>query len=47
MHTKLKRIWGRILFPYTFEQIRQFCVPDPNNRIHALNKVNSEIENQG
>ena len=45
MHTKLKRIWGGILFPYSFEQIRQFCETNPNNRIHTVNKVNPEIEN--
>ena len=45
MHTKPKTIWGGILFPYTFGQIRQFWVPGPNNRIRTVNKVNSEIEN--
>ena len=43
MHTKSKRIWGGILFSYTFEQIRQFRVISPNNWIHIVNKVNSEI----
>lgn len=33
------------MFPYTFEQIRQFCVPDQNNRSRIVNKINSEIEN--
>ena len=45
MHTKQKRIWGEILFPYTLEQIRQFWVTDPNNRIRTVNKVISEKEN--
>ena len=40
-----KRIWGGILFPYSLEKIRQFCVTDPNDRSCTLNKVNSEIEN--
>ena len=45
MHTKPKRILHGVLFPYTFEQIRQYCVTDFNNRIRPINKVNSEIEN--
>ena len=45
MHTKPKRILDGVLFPYTFEQIRQYCATDFNNRIRPINKVNSEIEN--
>ena len=33
------------MFPYTFEQIRQFCVTDQNNRSRTVNEVNSEIKN--
>ena len=32
LHTKPKRIWVEIMFPYTFEQIRQFCVPEPHKQ---------------
>ena len=34
-------------FPYTFEQIPQICVTDPNNMSPTVNKGNSEIENEG
>ena len=29
---KAERIWVEILFLYTFEQIRQFCVPEPHKQ---------------
>ena len=45
MHTKPKKIWDGILFPYTFEQIRQYSLTEPNNRSRTVNKVSSEIEN--
>ena len=45
MHTKPKRILDGVLFPYTFEQIRQYCATDFNNRIRPINKEKTEIEN--
>ena len=45
MHTKPKRIWGGILFPYSPKKIHQFCVTDLNDRSRTVNKVNPEIEN--
>ena len=45
MHTKQKKIWRGINFSYTFRQIRQFCVTDPNNRSRTVNKLNSDVEN--
>ena len=33
------------MFPYIFEQIRQFRVTDQNNRSRTVNEVNSEIKN--
>ena len=45
MQTKLKRIWGGILFPCIFEQIHQFSATDPSNRSCTENKKKSEIEN--
>ena len=45
MYTKPKRIWGGILFPYTFKQIQQFSVTDPTYMHHTVDKVNLEMEN--